>query len=63
MFTPENTYGFSDDEIDTLNKASEILKKETDLYPKEISNFLNNAWAENCNTVKALVNNVKRGLK
>jgi len=46
-FTADNTYGFTDDDLDELNRAHAWLAAEApELEPHSIGDALNNAWIE-----------------
>lgn len=57
-FTTENTNGtFSDEQLDVLNEALEILVNEHEYDEQNASDKLNNAWLadDSKNTVELLI--------
>ena len=55
-WTDDNTEGFTDDELDLLNEAQDILEdRNPDIHHSNICDALNNAWRSGI-TLEELLN-------
>jgi hypothetical protein len=53
MFTMDNTAGFTQDDLDLMNEALEVLIAEG-MDESNASDIINNNWMEDGNTVESL---------
>lgn len=53
MFTMDNTEGFTQDDLDLMNEALEILVADG-MDEKNASDLINNNWSDGENTVESL---------
>jgi len=54
MFTVNNTEGFTNDEIDLLNEALQVIMAEGGIEESNASDIVNNNWMAAGNTVETL---------